>query len=198
MYMLRWSVMLTPTAFLHNRYFSNVFYPVVCERCCLCYRLSDMGSALKDAVQAQVISPMWAKMSYIQAAACFGLGMEPSCTKRRFDYWSKKECIFFQVVINQWSLVKSLHVVVPKNLIRKFEAYLWKVTCVRLTSWTFHVRSLAFIPQRMNKVPTSSSTERLSLSCLIQLTFLATNSVLQIWRIYNRGSTTPTTPVRFD
>lgn len=51
--------------------------PTVCARRSLCYLMSDMPQeALNDAMQAQVISPVWHIASYLQAAALTGLGME--------------------------------------------------------------------------------------------------------------------------
>lgn len=51
--------------------------PTVYARRCLSYLMNDMPQeALNDAVQAQVISPVWATASYLQAAALSTLGME--------------------------------------------------------------------------------------------------------------------------
>ncbi|KAJ0052347.1 hypothetical protein Pint_00416 [Pistacia integerrima] len=51
--------------------------PTVYARRSLCYLMSDMHQeALNDAMQAQVISPVWHIASYLQAAALAALGME--------------------------------------------------------------------------------------------------------------------------
>ncbi|KAF5197790.1 Kinase family protein [Thalictrum thalictroides] len=51
--------------------------PTVYARRCLSYLMSDKPQeALNDAVQAQVISPVWPTASYLQAAALSNLGME--------------------------------------------------------------------------------------------------------------------------
>ncbi|KAK6137607.1 hypothetical protein DH2020_028633 [Rehmannia glutinosa] len=51
--------------------------PTVFARRSLSYLMSDMPQeALNDAVQAQVISPVWHIASYLQAAALFALGRE--------------------------------------------------------------------------------------------------------------------------
>ncbi|KAL5727505.1 non-specific serine/threonine protein kinase [Ranunculus cassubicifolius] len=51
--------------------------PTVYARRCLSYLMNNMPQeALNDAVQAQVISPVWATASYLQAAALATLGME--------------------------------------------------------------------------------------------------------------------------
>ncbi|XP_047335077.1 serine/threonine-protein kinase BSK5-like [Impatiens glandulifera] len=51
--------------------------PTVYARRCLSYLMSDMAQeALGDAMQAQVISPEWPTVFYLQAAALFSLGME--------------------------------------------------------------------------------------------------------------------------
>lgn len=51
--------------------------PTVFARRSLCYLISDMPQeALNDAMQAQVISPVWHIASYLQAAALAALGME--------------------------------------------------------------------------------------------------------------------------
>lgn len=51
--------------------------PTVYARRCLSYLSSDMPQeALNDAVQAQVISPVWHIASYLQATALFALGRE--------------------------------------------------------------------------------------------------------------------------
>ncbi|KAF8412258.1 hypothetical protein HHK36_000219 [Tetracentron sinense] len=51
--------------------------PTVFARRSLSYLMSDMPQeALNDAVQAQVISPVWHIASYLQAAALFAMGME--------------------------------------------------------------------------------------------------------------------------
>ncbi|XP_031121527.1 serine/threonine-protein kinase BSK7-like [Ipomoea triloba] len=55
----------------------TVVSPTVYARRCLSYLSSDMPQeALNDAVQAQVISPVWHIASYLQAAALFALGRE--------------------------------------------------------------------------------------------------------------------------
>ena len=68
-----------------DRIFSNLQFidagtmmsPTVCARRSLCYLMSDMPQeALSDAMQAQVISPVWHIASYLQAAALKALGME--------------------------------------------------------------------------------------------------------------------------
>lgn len=51
--------------------------PTVFARRSLSHLMSDMPpEALNDAVQAQVISPVWHIASYLQAAALFALGRE--------------------------------------------------------------------------------------------------------------------------
>ena len=51
--------------------------PTVFARRSLSYLMSDMPQdALNDAVQAQVISPVWHIASYLQAASLFALGRE--------------------------------------------------------------------------------------------------------------------------
>lgn len=51
--------------------------PTVFARRSLCYLMSDMPQeALNDAMQAQVISPVWHIASYLQSAALTALGME--------------------------------------------------------------------------------------------------------------------------
>lgn len=51
--------------------------PTVYARRCLSYLMSDMPQeALNDAVQAQVISPIWHIASYLQAVSLFALGRE--------------------------------------------------------------------------------------------------------------------------
>ncbi|XP_057435617.1 serine/threonine-protein kinase BSK3-like isoform X2 [Lotus japonicus] len=51
--------------------------PTVHARRSLCYLMSDMPQeALNDAMQAQVISPVWHIASYLQSVALAGLGME--------------------------------------------------------------------------------------------------------------------------
>jgi len=51
--------------------------PTVCARRSLCYLMSDMPKeALDDAIQAQVISPVWHVASYLQSASLGILGME--------------------------------------------------------------------------------------------------------------------------
>lgn len=51
--------------------------PTVFARRSLSHLMSDMPpEALNDAVQAQVISPVWHIASYLQAVALFALGRE--------------------------------------------------------------------------------------------------------------------------
>lgn len=51
--------------------------PTVLARRSLSYLMSDIPQeALNDAMQAQVISPVWHVASYLQAAALSALGME--------------------------------------------------------------------------------------------------------------------------
>lgn len=51
--------------------------PTVFARRSLSHLMSDMPEeALNDAVQAQVISPIWHIASYLQASALFALGRE--------------------------------------------------------------------------------------------------------------------------
>ena len=51
--------------------------PTVYARRSLSHLMSDMPQeALDDAVQAQVISPIWHITSYLQASALFALGRE--------------------------------------------------------------------------------------------------------------------------
>lgn len=51
--------------------------PTVFARRSLSYLMTEMPlEALNDAVQAQVISPVWHIASYLQAAALFALGRE--------------------------------------------------------------------------------------------------------------------------
>lgn len=51
--------------------------PTVYARRSLCYLINDMSQeALNDAMQAQVISPIWHVASYLQSAALAALGME--------------------------------------------------------------------------------------------------------------------------
>lgn len=51
--------------------------PTVHARRSLCYLISDMPQeALNDAMQAQVISPVWHIASYLQSVSLAGLGME--------------------------------------------------------------------------------------------------------------------------
>lgn len=51
--------------------------PTVYARRSLCYLISDMPQeALNDAMQAQVVSPVWHIASYLQSVALTGLGME--------------------------------------------------------------------------------------------------------------------------
>jgi len=51
--------------------------PTVFARRSMSYLISDMPrEALSDAMQAQVISPVWHIASYLQSVALTGLGME--------------------------------------------------------------------------------------------------------------------------
>lgn len=51
--------------------------PTVLARRSLSHLMSDMPQeALEDAMQAQVISPVWHIASYLQASALYALGME--------------------------------------------------------------------------------------------------------------------------
>lgn len=51
--------------------------PTVFARRSLSYLMNDMAQeALNDAMQAQVVSPVWHIASYLQAAALIVLGME--------------------------------------------------------------------------------------------------------------------------
>lgn len=51
--------------------------PTVFARRSLCYLMSDMPQeALNDAMQAQIVSPVWHVAPYLQAAALSELGME--------------------------------------------------------------------------------------------------------------------------
>lgn len=51
--------------------------PTIYARRSLSYLMSDMPEeALNDAIEAQVISPVWHIASYLQAAALFSLGKE--------------------------------------------------------------------------------------------------------------------------
>lgn len=51
--------------------------PTVYARRSLCYLISDMPQeALNDAMQAQVVSPVWHIASYLQSVALTGLEME--------------------------------------------------------------------------------------------------------------------------
>ncbi|TKY63907.1 serine/threonine-protein kinase [Spatholobus suberectus] len=51
--------------------------PTVYARRSLCYLISDMPQeALNDAMQAQVVSPVWHIASYLQSVALTGIGME--------------------------------------------------------------------------------------------------------------------------
>lgn len=57
--------------------FGPVVSPTVFARRSLSYLLCDMPQeALGDAMQAQVISPVWHIASYLQAASLFALKME--------------------------------------------------------------------------------------------------------------------------
>ncbi|KAE8723303.1 putative serine/threonine-protein kinase [Hibiscus syriacus] len=54
--------------------------PTIFARRSLCYLINDMPQeALNDAMQAQVISPVWHIASYLQATALAALGMENEC-----------------------------------------------------------------------------------------------------------------------
>ena len=51
--------------------------PTVYARRSLCYLISNMpNEALNDALQAQIISPVWYIATYLQAACLFALGRE--------------------------------------------------------------------------------------------------------------------------
>ena len=51
--------------------------PTVYARRSLCYLMNEMPQeAFNDALQAQVISPVWHLASYLQAATLFALGRE--------------------------------------------------------------------------------------------------------------------------
>jgi len=51
--------------------------PTVYARRSMCYLISDMPQeALNDAMQAQVVSPVWHIASYLQSVALTALGME--------------------------------------------------------------------------------------------------------------------------
>ena len=51
--------------------------PTVLARRSLSFLMSDMPQeALNDAMQTQVVSPVWHIASYLQASALFALGME--------------------------------------------------------------------------------------------------------------------------
>ncbi|RZC01832.1 Serine/threonine-protein kinase BSK3 isoform I [Glycine soja] len=51
--------------------------PTVYARRSLCYLISDMPQeSLNDAIQAQIVSPVWHIASYLQSVALTGLGME--------------------------------------------------------------------------------------------------------------------------
>lgn len=55
----------------------TVVSPTVYARRSLCYLIGDMPQeALNDAMQAQIISPVWHIASYLQYLALSGLGME--------------------------------------------------------------------------------------------------------------------------
>ncbi|KAL8166965.1 hypothetical protein V2J09_008464 [Rumex salicifolius] len=55
----------------------TVISPTVHARLSFCYLMNNLAQeALKDAMQAQVISPVWYIASYLQAVALFDLGME--------------------------------------------------------------------------------------------------------------------------
>lgn len=55
----------------------TVVSPTVYARRSLCYLISDMPQeALNDAMQAQIISPIWHIASYLQYLALSGVGME--------------------------------------------------------------------------------------------------------------------------
>ena len=51
--------------------------PTIFARRCLSYLMSDKPQeALHDAMQAQVVSPVWHIVSYLQGAALSALGMD--------------------------------------------------------------------------------------------------------------------------
>ena len=51
--------------------------PTILGRRSLCYLMNEMPKeALSDAMQAQIVAPVWHIASYLQAVALFMLGME--------------------------------------------------------------------------------------------------------------------------
>lgn len=69
-----WQVFLCNVQFVDV---GTMVSPTVYARRSLCYLMSDMPQeALNDAVQAQVISPIWHIASYLQAVALSALGRE--------------------------------------------------------------------------------------------------------------------------
>lgn len=71
---------LVADSFLYHLQFIDVgtmVSPTVFARRSLCYLMSDMPQdALKDAMQAQIVSPVWHVASYLQAAALSELRMD--------------------------------------------------------------------------------------------------------------------------
>lgn len=67
-------------SFLFNLQFvdgGTMISPTVFSRRSLSYLMSDMPQeALTDAMQAQIVSPVWHIASYLQSAALAALGME--------------------------------------------------------------------------------------------------------------------------
>lgn len=71
---LSWAFFLCNVQFIDV---GTMVSPTVFARRSLCYLMSDMPQeALNDAVQAQVISPIWHIASYLQAVALSALGRE--------------------------------------------------------------------------------------------------------------------------
>lgn len=67
----------TDYSFLQFISFGSMISPTIYARRSLSYLMSDMPEeALNDAIEAQVISPVWHIASYLQAAALFSLGKE--------------------------------------------------------------------------------------------------------------------------
>lgn len=68
--------------------------PTVYARRSLCYLMSEMPQeAFNDALQAQVISPVWHIASYLQAASLYAIGREneaQAALKEGSDLESKK------------------------------------------------------------------------------------------------------------
>ncbi|OIW18911.1 hypothetical protein TanjilG_25354 [Lupinus angustifolius] len=60
--------------------------PTVYARRCLSYLMNEMPKeALRDAMQAQVVSPEWPTSLYLQAACLFSLGMENDAQETLYD-----------------------------------------------------------------------------------------------------------------